>query len=201
MPPPLPAPPAFLAALPADAPPITFVVVQKRHHTRFFPLPQDQQNRDRSGNILPGGQQCTAGGWGRKTAGKGTCLLQPCFRKKKNICGTGLRSTCCAGTVVDTGICHPFEFDFFLNSHAGIQAGSRQAACLVPCPSPCCRLPPATQTQLPFFPAWLPATAATGPLPPPLLPCRAPAGPPSTTCWLMRTSLGQMPCRASPTSE
>jgi hypothetical protein len=39
---------------PADAPPITFVVVQKRHHTRLFPMPQDQQNRDRSGNVLPG---------------------------------------------------------------------------------------------------------------------------------------------------
>ncbi|PSC71066.1 argonaute 1 isoform B [Micractinium conductrix] len=64
------------------APPITFVVVQKRHHTRFFPLPQDQQNRDRSGNILP-------------------------------------------GTVVDSTITHPFEFDFYLNSHAGIQGTSR----------------------------------------------------------------------------
>jgi hypothetical protein len=26
-----------------------------------------------------------------------------------------------AGTVVDTGVCSPCEFDFFLNSHAGIQ--------------------------------------------------------------------------------
>lgn len=25
------------------------------------------------------------------------------------------------GTVVDTAICHPREFDFYLNSHAGIQ--------------------------------------------------------------------------------
>jgi hypothetical protein len=25
------------------------------------------------------------------------------------------------GTVVDTKICHPTEFDFYLNSHAGIQ--------------------------------------------------------------------------------
>ena len=25
------------------------------------------------------------------------------------------------GTVVDTQICHPTEFDFYLNSHAGIQ--------------------------------------------------------------------------------
>lgn len=64
------------------APPITFVVVQKRHNTRLFPTPQDQQNRDRSGNCLP-------------------------------------------GTVVDTAINHPFEFDFYLNSHAGLQGTSR----------------------------------------------------------------------------
>ncbi|OWM73716.1 hypothetical protein CDL15_Pgr026820 [Punica granatum] len=63
-------------------PPITFVVVQKRHHTRFFP--EDQRRTDRSGNILP-------------------------------------------GTVVDTDICHPTEFDFYLNSHAGIQGTSRPA--------------------------------------------------------------------------
>ncbi|KAL6963007.1 argonaute 5, partial [Sarracenia purpurea var. burkii] len=64
-------------------PPVTFVVVQKRHHTRLFPV--DHGNRsltDRSGNILP-------------------------------------------GTVVDTHICHPTEFDFYLCSHAGIQGTSR----------------------------------------------------------------------------
>ncbi|KAL5210131.1 hypothetical protein ABZP36_005754 [Zizania latifolia] len=60
-------------------PPVTFVVVQKRHHTRLFP--EDHRARDlmdRSGNILP-------------------------------------------GTVVDTQICHPSEFDFYLCSHSGIQ--------------------------------------------------------------------------------
>ncbi len=34
------------------APPITFMVVQKRHHTRFFP--SSPQAGDRSGNIPPG---------------------------------------------------------------------------------------------------------------------------------------------------
>ncbi|XP_024158332.1 protein argonaute 5 [Rosa chinensis] len=66
-------------------PTVTFVVVQKRHHTRLFPA--DHSNRgqmDRSGNIQP-------------------------------------------GTVVDTEICHPTEFDFYLNSHAGIQGTSRPA--------------------------------------------------------------------------
>ncbi|KAF9123989.1 hypothetical protein BGW39_008545 [Mortierella sp. 14UC] len=64
------------------APKITFVVVQKRHHARFFPALRDQA--DRSGNCMP-------------------------------------------GTVVDTGIVHPFEFDFYLQSHAGLLGTSRPA--------------------------------------------------------------------------
>lgn len=64
-------------------PRVTFVVVQKRHHTRLFPANhRDRSSTDRSGNILP-------------------------------------------GTVVDTKICHPNEFDFYLCSHAGIQGTSR----------------------------------------------------------------------------
>ncbi|KAF0909918.1 hypothetical protein E2562_001182 [Oryza meyeriana var. granulata] len=62
-------------------PPVTFVVVQKRHHTRLFPE-NHQDLVDRSGNILP-------------------------------------------GTVVDTKICHPSEFDFYLCSHSGIKGTSR----------------------------------------------------------------------------
>lgn len=66
-------------------PPVTFVVVQKRHHTRLFANNHNHKNTtDKSGNILP-------------------------------------------GTVVDTKICHPTEFDFFLCSHAGIQGTSRPA--------------------------------------------------------------------------
>ncbi|OEL33433.1 Protein argonaute MEL1, partial [Dichanthelium oligosanthes] len=64
-------------------PPVTFVIVQKRHHTRLFPEVHGRRDlTDRSGNILP-------------------------------------------GTVVDTSICHPSEFDFYLCSHAGIQGTSR----------------------------------------------------------------------------
>ncbi|WIA39818.1 hypothetical protein OEZ86_005871 [Tetradesmus obliquus] len=61
-------------------PPITFVVVQKRHNTRLFPT----EGADRSGNCLP-------------------------------------------GTVVDSEICHPTQFDFFLNSHAGLQGHNKPA--------------------------------------------------------------------------
>ncbi|KAG0046910.1 hypothetical protein BGZ89_005118 [Linnemannia elongata] len=63
-------------------PKITFVVVQKRHHTRFFPV--HTSHSDRTGNCKP-------------------------------------------GTVVDQGVVHPFEFDFYLQSHAGILGTSRPA--------------------------------------------------------------------------
>lgn len=66
-------------------PTVTFVVVQKRHHTRLFASNhRDKSSVDRSGNILP-------------------------------------------GTVVDSKICHPTEFDFYLCSHAEIQGTSRPA--------------------------------------------------------------------------
>ncbi|OEL21917.1 Protein argonaute 1 [Dichanthelium oligosanthes] len=66
-------------------PKVTFVVVQKRHHTRLFAHNHNDKNSvDRSGNILP-------------------------------------------GTVVDSKICHPTEFDFYLCSHAGIKGTSRPA--------------------------------------------------------------------------
>merc|ERR1719481_2164045 len=60
-------------------PQITYIVVQKRHHTRFFPV---DNNKYKNGNAL-------------------------------------------AGTVVDQGINHPTEGDFYLLSHEGIQGTSR----------------------------------------------------------------------------
>ncbi|KAJ4873863.1 Ribonuclease H-like domain protein [Raphanus sativus] len=62
-------------------PKITFVLVQKRHHTRLFPAQADKKDAA-TGNVLP-------------------------------------------GTVVDTVICHPRQFDFFLNSHAGVMGTNR----------------------------------------------------------------------------
>ncbi|XP_042420508.1 protein argonaute 10-like isoform X2 [Zingiber officinale] len=65
-------------------PGITFIVVQKRHHTRLFPKVHGNQgvSATRNGNILP-------------------------------------------GTIVDTKICHPKEFDFYLCSHIANQGTSR----------------------------------------------------------------------------
>ncbi|KAJ3287814.1 argonaute 1 [Borealophlyctis nickersoniae] len=61
-------------------PTVTFIVVQKRHHARFFPI--RKEDSDRSGNVLP-------------------------------------------GTVVETGVTHPSEFDFYLCSHPGLQGTSK----------------------------------------------------------------------------
>lgn len=58
-------------------PGISFIVVLKRHHTRFFP-------RD-------------------KTSAVGKCFNVP------------------PGTIVDTDITHPSEFDYYLVSHASFQ--------------------------------------------------------------------------------
>ncbi|CAN8067705.1 unnamed protein product [Agarophyton chilense] len=62
-------------------PRITYIIVTKRHHTRFFPGGKDSSD-GRSGNILP-------------------------------------------GTVVDTGITSNEYYDFYLNSHAGIQGTNK----------------------------------------------------------------------------
>ncbi len=62
-------------------PKITFIVVQKRHHTRFFP------------------------------------------KNRQDACGKG--SNIPPGTMVDRGITHPTQFDFYLCSHAAIQGTSR----------------------------------------------------------------------------
>ncbi|XP_061995215.1 protein argonaute 7 isoform X1 [Rosa rugosa] len=70
---------------PGYTPPITFAVVQKRHHTRLFPFkidPSSKQNQFLDENIPP-------------------------------------------GTVVDTVITHPREFDFYLCSHWGVKGTSR----------------------------------------------------------------------------
>lgn len=77
---------ACMAINPGYNPKMTFIVVQKRHHTRMFPT--NRNNADQSGNVLP-------------------------------------------GTVVDTDICHPMQYDFFLCSHAGIQGVSRPAKYVV----------------------------------------------------------------------
>ncbi|KAG9294768.1 hypothetical protein G9A89_008247 [Geosiphon pyriformis] len=65
---------------PSYKPTITFVVVKKRHHGRFFTM--DKRESDRSGNCYP-------------------------------------------GTVVEKLITHPVEFDFYLQSHPGLQGTSR----------------------------------------------------------------------------
>lgn len=63
-------------------PKITFIVVQKRHHTRFFPSENGGRRNAGPNNVAP-------------------------------------------GTVVDDGLCHPYNYDFYLCSHLGRIGTSR----------------------------------------------------------------------------
>ncbi|CAG8626747.1 20094_t:CDS:2, partial [Gigaspora rosea] len=65
---------------PGSEPTLTFIIVQKRHHTRF--MPENSRDGDKLGNCIP-------------------------------------------GTVVDTSIVVPHEFDFFLQSHYCLQGTAR----------------------------------------------------------------------------
>ncbi|KAJ3040163.1 hypothetical protein HDV00_011383 [Rhizophlyctis rosea] len=77
---------------------VTFVSVNKRHHVRFFPVGEGVGGRG-------GGE--FGGGWGLVAGDRSGNVP--------------------AGTVVDSSITHPSEFDFFLNSHPGLQGTSRPA--------------------------------------------------------------------------
>lgn len=63
---------------------VTFIVVQKRHHTRFFPTGRESSDGSKNNNIP-------------------------------------------AGTVVDKDIVHPFQYQFFMASHAAIQGVTKPA--------------------------------------------------------------------------
>lgn len=85
-------------------PGITYIVVQKRHHTRLF----CSDKAERVGGPAP--------------AAAHTVLLFSltglCFALQ-----VGKSGNVPAGTTVDSTITHPSEFDFYLCSHAGIQVG------------------------------------------------------------------------------
>eukprot|EP01018_Ginkgo_biloba_P036844 Gb_15866 [translate_table: standard] len=91
-------------------PTITFAVVQKRHHTRLFP--NDGLSAE-PGNLYAGGRIHRPISQNAPSVGKRSSSSSDAF---ENIP---------PGTVVDTLITHPREFDFYLCSHSGIKGTSR----------------------------------------------------------------------------
>lgn len=65
---------------------------------RFFAM--QQNDGDRTGNLQPGEQ----------------LPLRP-------ICAFNQADS--IGLVLDTGVCHPFAFDFYLQAHSGLQGTAR----------------------------------------------------------------------------
>ncbi|ELW65988.1 Protein argonaute-4 [Tupaia chinensis] len=96
-------------------PGITYIVVQKRHHTRLF-CADKTERVGKSGNVPAG------------TTVDSTITHPSEF--DFYLCShagiqVGKSGNVPAGTTVDSTITHPSEFDFYLCSHAGIQGTSR----------------------------------------------------------------------------
>ena len=96
------------------SPPITFIICQKRHRVRFFPLTSSSSSRDqqfergRSNNT----SRSSGGGRGREeTATIGG--------------GSDRTGNCLPGTLLDSVITHPGYNNFYLLSHPAIQGTSR----------------------------------------------------------------------------
>lgn len=88
-------------------PGITYIVVQKRHHTRLF-------CSDKAERV------------GHYSSGRVLLLLKEKKEKTSSsvylfFLQVGKSGNVPAGTTVDSTITHPSEFDFYLCSHAGIQ--------------------------------------------------------------------------------
>ncbi|MGH0151680.1 UNVERIFIED_CONTAM: hypothetical protein FKN15_019751 [Acipenser sinensis] len=107
-------------------PGITFVVVQKRHHTRLFCT--DRNERVLHHELLAIREACIKL---EKDYQPGITFVVVQKRHHTRLFCTdrnervGKSGNIPAGTTVDTKITHPSEFDFYLCSHAGIQGTSR----------------------------------------------------------------------------
>lgn len=91
-------------------PTITFAVVQKRHHTRLF---HSDGQATEPVNSYAGGRVHHSVSRNAPPAGK------------RSSSSSDAQDNIPPGTVVDTLITHPREFDFYLCSHSGIKGTSR----------------------------------------------------------------------------
>lgn len=95
---------------PTREPCITFIVVGKRHHTRFYPTDESQTHRGGMNNGL--------------TAGS-AIISQDKFGNKRY--SETKNGNLHPGYVIDQVVTDPICYDFFLQSHAAIQGTARPA--------------------------------------------------------------------------
>ena len=99
-------------------PKFTVIVAQKNHHTRFFLPKPDERNRNEVTyvNVQPGNLHLSY-------FVSSFHFLQSKRAHFLCLCtyfNTIFLACLCVGTVVDKGICHPRNYDFYMCAHAGM---------------------------------------------------------------------------------
>lgn len=93
-------------------PPVTFLVVQKRHHTRLFPM--SNREGDKSGNVMPGAHPAALSAAWHTLHCRGNATADHCrANTRMQLTSVGLF----AGTTVDRGITVRGSFPALVSGH------------------------------------------------------------------------------------
>jgi hypothetical protein len=144
-------------------PKVTVIIAQKNHHTKLF-------QADSPDNVPPGKAS----------------ILSSLILLKVSLCSLSNLHFVYTGTVVDTGIVHPRQYDFYMCAHAGPIVSS--ADTVLDFDQPCLLVVTMNHICLSDMFSNLPSSN--------MLCCRVPRDPPTTMSCLMRLGSQQMTCRS-----